>query len=162
MKRFRRQPALTLVTVVALALGAAACKKPAPPAVSVQPAPAPSAPATAAPAPAPAITAHIEMGTAIDAGNKIATPAASFKPADTIYASVMTHGEAGGKALSARWTYGAGGQLVSESVQNVAPGAMAVTEFHVSKADGFPAGEYKVEASLDGKVVASQSFSVAG
>lgn len=157
MKRFRRQPVLTLLTVVALALGAAACKKPAPPAVSVQP-----APATAAPAPAPAITAHIEMGTAIDAGNKIATPAASFKPADTIYASVMTHGEAGGKALSARWTYGAGGQLVSESVQSVAPGAIAVTEFHVSKADGFPAGEYKVEASLDGKVVASQSFSVAG
>jgi hypothetical protein len=151
MKRFRW---LSLLAVaVALAAVFAACKKPAPPAITVEPVPA---------AVAPAVTAHVEMGTAIDAGNKIAAPAASFKPADTIYASVMTHGEVGGKALSARWTYGASGQLVSESVQNVAPGAMAYTEFHISRPDGFPAGEYKIEVSLDGKVVASQSFSVAG
>jgi hypothetical protein len=35
-----------------------------------------------------------------------------------------------------------------------------VTTFHISKPDGWPAGSYKVEISLDGTVVDSRDFTV--
>jgi hypothetical protein len=35
-----------------------------------------------------------------------------------------------------------------------------VTEFHISKPDGWPAGKYSVVISIDGKPAGSQDFEV--
>jgi hypothetical protein len=35
-----------------------------------------------------------------------------------------------------------------------------VTEFHITKPSGFPAGSYKVEVSADGTVVVTKDFAV--
>ena len=86
-------------------------------------------------------------------------PASEFTPQDTIYAAVSTTGSAANAVLNAKWTY-QDGQTVNESSQTIAPSGPAVTTFHISKPDGWPAGTYKVEISLDGKPVASKDFSV--
>ena len=121
-------------------------------------APAPAPPPTVAPAPAP--VASVALGTAVGADNRISAAASTFKPTDTVYLSVTTQGEQGGRSLAARWTYGDGAQLVHESLQALPPGVNVVTEFHIGKPDGFPAGAYKVDVTLDGQSVASQSFVV--
>ena len=66
------------------------------------------------------------------------------------------HG-AGGK-LNAKWTY-QDGQTVDSQDKDVAAGPQ-VSDFSISKPDGWPAGKYKVEISLDGNVVQSRDFEV--
>ena len=66
---------------------------------------------------------------------------------------------ASGATLTARWTYG-DGQVVDESSQTISPTGPAMTEFHVSKASGWPKGDYKVSIMLDGHEVQSKDFKV--
>ena len=103
--------------------------------------------------------ASIDLGRAIAADKTVADQTDSFRPADTIYASVKTEGSAASARLSARWTY-EGDQVVSESTQSIAPSGPAVTEFHVSKPDGWPEGSYKVEVSLNGAPAGHKEFRV--
>ena len=66
-----------------------------------------------------------------------------------------------GATLTARWTYG-DGQVVDETSQTISPTGPAMTEFHVSKASGWPAGDYKVSIMLDGRELESKDFKVGG
>lgn len=158
---------VTLIVALAGALALSACGKkeePAPPpAATPAPAPAPTTPppaATPAPAPAPLAVASVDLGNAVDAdGKKVTAPTTTFAAKDTIYAAVTTTGSAPTATLTAKWTY-QDGQLVNSSDQTLAPNGEAVTTFHIAKPDGWPAGNYKVEISLDGKSVASKDFSV--
>ena len=103
---------------------------------------------------------HIDVGRSLTAGKTIAEKADSFRPADTIYVSVETDGSAPSATLTARWTY-QDGQVVDESRQNITPtGGATVTEFHVSKPDGWPAGGYKVEVLLNGASAGTREFKV--
>ena len=105
--------------------------------------------------------------TEVDLGRSISTDGRindnmetdEFGPSDTIYASVATDGTASGSALSARWTF-EDGQVVDESSQNISPTGPAVTEFHISKPNGFPKGKYKVEIKLNGQTVETKDFEV--
>jgi hypothetical protein len=128
--------------------------------------PADSATMGAAPAAAPAASASVsnmELGKSVTADNKIANPTTTFGARDTIYASVTTQNAAPGSTLAAKWTY-QDGQVVDSTSQAVAPagasGSTSVTEFHISKASAWPAGNYKVEFFLDGSPVGSKDFSV--
>jgi hypothetical protein len=103
--------------------------------------------------------AAITLGRAIAADKTVADQTDSFRPADTIYLSVKTDGGATDVRLSARWTY-EDGQLVDESTQSIASSVPAVTEFHVSKPDGWPVGSYKVEVSLNGAPAGRKEFKV--
>ncbi len=135
-----------------LALGVAGCGKSEPP----------KPPPAAAPAPAPVAVSvkSIDLGNAIGADKKVVQAMSTFGTKDTIYASVATEGGTGAKAsLTALWTYG-DGQKVMESVQEISPSAPAVTEFHIEKASGWPAGKYKVTLTLDGKPAGSKEFEV--
>ena len=83
----------------------------------------------------------------------------SFKPTDTIYASILTEGPAAAATLKARWTY-QDGQAVKESTQTIAPTGDARTEFHISKPDGWPTGKYKLEVILNDSSAATKDFEV--
>lgn len=120
---------------------------------------APTPPPTA-PAPAPFRVVGVDLGTALTADKKVAAPAATFKPSDTIYASVSTDGAASSVALKARWTF-EDGQLVNETSQTIAPTGPAATEFHIAKPSGWPAGKYKVEIAANGTVATAKDFVVA-
>jgi hypothetical protein len=99
------------------------------------------------------------MGRSLTADKTISDKTDSFKPNDTIYASIATEGTAATATLKARWTY-QDGQAVNESTQTIAPTGDTRTEFHVSKPDGWPPGKYKLEVFLNGSSAATKDFEV--
>ena len=103
--------------------------------------------------------ATISLGRTIAADKTVGDQTDSFRPKDTFYLSVRTEGDAKSARLSARWTY-EDGQVVDESTQTIAPTGPAVTEFHISKPDGWPKGGYKVEVSLNGAPAGGKEFRV--
>ena len=123
----------------------------------------PSAPA--APPAAPPVAevsfrvTRVDLGNAIGADKKVTAPAESFKPNDTIYASILTEGAASNVALGTRWTY-EDGQVVSEAKQTIAPTGPAATEFHITKPDGFPAGKYTLVVSMNDQPNTPKQFTV--
>ena len=151
-----------LGTLAALILTVNACgkKEEAP---KPQSAPAPtSAPASVAPPAMAGVTVGtITLGNAIGAGKKVAQAADSFGKKDTIYASVDTTGT-GTATLKAKWTYRKSGQesVVKEDRQTIAPTGPASSEFHISKPDGWPTGDYQVEIFVDDKSALSKTFTV--
>jgi hypothetical protein len=144
--------------VLALGLAAVAvtgCKKSAPPPQEEASAP------SAAPAPAAAefSVSTIELGKGIGADKRVTAPVTTFKPKDTIYVSVATEGAAPSKTITAKWSF-EDGQVVKEGSESIAPTGPAVTEFHISKPSGWPAGKYKVEIAVDGAAAGSKEFEV--
>lgn len=138
--------------------------------------PAPAKPANAATTTAPATgttkaattrddnfhVATLTLGSAIDAGYAVITPASHFAD-DTpvIYASVATTGRTASATLGARWRYLEGqGVLVNELRQTIAANGPAVTTFKVQNPNRWPAGKYSVEISLNGKSVATRDFEI--
>jgi len=103
--------------------------------------------------------AQVDIGRSLTADKAISDSTDSFKPNDTIYASIATDGTAATAALKARWTY-QDGQIVDESTQTIAPTGAARTEFHISKPDGWPAGKYKLEVFLNGASAGTKDVEV--
>jgi len=153
------------VSLVALALASAlvmtACgkKEETPPPVATTPPATTTPPPATAMAPAGVSVASVDLGTAVGPDQKVTSPTTTFGAKDTIYAAVSTTGAATNSTLGAKWTY-QDGQTVNDSSQTIAPTGPAVTTFHISKPDGWPAGNYKVEITLDGKSVSSKDFTV--
>jgi hypothetical protein len=168
--KMTRQP-LILAASLAAVLALSACGKndestaPAPSATPPAAATAPAAPAPSSTAPmamnnAPAAVtfSSVELGSTVDANNKILASGTSFAPKDSIYASVDTSGS-GNAALAVKWTY-QDGQVVHEDSKTLNAMGPETTAFMISKPGGFPAGNYKVDISLNGNQVASKDFSV--
>jgi hypothetical protein len=78
-----------------------------------------------------------------------------------MYVSVDTTGTGTAK-LDAKWTYRRGDKVavVKEDSMTVNTYGPATNEFHVSKPDGWPAGDYEVQVMLDGKPVGSKHLTV--
>jgi hypothetical protein len=159
---------LNLAVAAALfaTLAVAGCKKrepaetagtPAPSATATMPAPAEPmpAPSTTPPASTTLAVTTVDLGNAIGADNRIAVPMTSFAKTDTIHASVATDGPGGN--LTGKWTMG--DKVVDTQSKTVAAGPQ-VTEFSISKPDGWPAGHYKLEVSSDGNVLQTREFDI--
>ncbi|HEU5208393.1 MAG TPA: hypothetical protein VFU06_03195 [Longimicrobiales bacterium] len=146
---------LTLVSG-AVALSALACAQDTETAEETRTPPAAEAPSDAA-----VRVTDVEMGRSIGSDGRIADDADTddFTPRDTIYVSVHTEGSASGGRLTARWTF-EDGQVVDETSQTLSSTGPSVTEFHISRPDGFPAGSYRVEIQLDGRTVETEDFTV--
>lgn len=159
------QRTLSLLALgLAGALTLAACNKspenaPAPATTTPPPPATVSTPPPTTPVAQGVSVTSVDLGTAVGADQKVTSPTTAFSPKDTIYAAVSTTGSASNATLGAKWTY-QDGQTVNDSNQTIAPTGPAVTTFHISKPDGWPAGNYKVEISLDGSMVSSKDFSV--
>ena len=151
----------TLLVSTALALGA--CGKKEEPKTAPAPAPAPTQAPAPAPAPAPAgvTVSNVSVGKAVGADKKVTAATDAFAKNDTMYASVDTSGSGTAK-LDAKWTYHKGDKVavVKEESMTINATGPATNEFHVSKPDGWPAGDYQVEVMLDGKPAGSKKFTV--
>jgi hypothetical protein len=101
----------------------------------------------------------LTLGRSVGGDKAVTDRTDSFKPNDTIYASVATEGSAPSATLRAKWSF-EDGQLVDESTQTIAPNNRARTEFHISKPDGWPAGKYKVEVFLNDQSADTKTFVV--
>ena len=157
------------LAMLAVLIGSAAmvgCKK------KEEPAPMPpvaSEPAPPAPMPMPAAAATasvtgVDLGNAVGADMRVAAPMGTFAPKDTIYAAVMTAtsdpaASVAGK-LGAKWTHVDSNQVVHEDSKDLTFAGDGVTDFQISKPDGWPTGKYKVEIMLDGNVVQTREFEV--
>ena len=135
------------------------CGKKEAPKTAPTPAPAPSAEPAPAPAPAGIAVSSVTTGSAIGADKKVTAAADSFAPPDTLYVSVDTTGS-GTATLAAKWTYHKGGSVavVKEDSMTVNTSGPATHEFHVSKPDGWPAGDYQVDVMLDGMPAGSKKL----
>jgi len=104
---------------------------------------------------------EVTLGRSVGGDKAIADRTETFKPADTIYASVATEGSAASATLRAKWTF-EDGQLVDESTRTIAPNNPERTEFHIAKPNGWPPGKYKVEVFLNDQPAGTKSFDVRG
>ena len=158
---------LSIAAALLASLAITGCKKTeeaaeAPPAASEPattppPAEAPI-PETPAPTTAPATTmtvASVDLGSAVGADNRVSTPMTSFAKTDTIHASVATDGPGGN--LTAKWTMG---DKIVDTQDKTVPAGPQVTEFSVSKPDGWPAGHYTLQVMQGGNVVQTREFDV--
>ena len=102
---------------------------------------------------------ELELGKAIGTDKRVTEDTDDFAPNDTIYASIVTQGSAQQARLTARWIY-QDGQTVDESTQTIAPSGTTVTEFHISRPGGWPAGTYTLRILLDGREVESEEFEI--
>jgi hypothetical protein len=153
------KPHVVLVLAV-LMLGIAGCgKEPPPPKPAAVPPPAPQ---VQAPSAANVVSvANINLGKALGPDKKVSAPTDTFAKGDTIYAVVDTVGS-GNATLKAKWTYHRGDTTapVHEDSQTISANGPATSEFHVSKPDGWPPGDYQVEISLNDKSVGTKKFVV--
>lgn len=100
----------------------------------------------------------IALGRTLNPDKTIADKSDSFLPTDTVYISVKTDGSAPGAKLQTKWSFN--GKVVEESSETIASSGPAITEFHLSKPDGWPVGNYRIEVLLDGASVGSKNFDV--
>lgn len=156
------------MAMLAAMIGSAAlvgCKKkeepaPLPPAAAE---PAPTAPAPA-PMPATALVSAVDLGNAVGADMRVTAPMSGFAPKDTIHAAVSTASSdpaasVPGK-LGVKWTHVDSDQIVREESRDIDFTGSGVTDFQISKPEGWATGKYKVEVSLDGTVVQTREFDV--
>jgi hypothetical protein len=108
------------------------------------------------PAPAGVTVTTVDLGNAVGGDNRVTAPATTFASGDTIHASVATDGAGG--TLTARWTF-QDGQVVDTQDKDVPAGAQ-VTDFSISKPDGWPAGRYRLEILNNGMVVQTREFDI--
>ena len=103
----------------------------------------------------------VTLGRSVGGDKAITDRTETFKPNDTIYASVATDGSSPSATLRAKWSFESG-QLVDESTRTIAPNNKERTEFHISKPDGWPAGKYKLEVFLNDQLTETKNFDVRG
>jgi hypothetical protein len=162
------KPTRLQIAMLAAMLGSAAlvgCKKkeepaPLPPVADTTPAPM-APPAAMAPT---ASVNGVDLGNAVGADMRVTAPLATFAPKDTIYAAVSTGtsdpaASVAGK-LGAKWTHVDSNQTVHEESRDLTFAGDGVTDFQISKPDGWPTGKYRVEIMLDGAVVQTREFEV--
>jgi len=151
MRHFRFDARLALLALVVL--GACGKKEEAPP-------PPRPAPTTLAPTPAPFRVTSVDLGKSIGDDKRIKDATETFGVHDTIYAAISSDGASPRTTLKAKWTFGPKATLVNAETRDIAPTGPAVTEFHIAKPSGWPAGKYTLEVSVNESAVATKEFTV--
>lgn len=86
--------------------------------------------------------------------------ASEFKPKETVYAIVRTDNAVAGSVIGARWYYTKTNQEVGADSISLKDNGTNMTDLKLMNKKGMPAGEYKVDISLNGEIVKSEMFKV--
>jgi len=156
---------LTRAMIIGLAasLALVGCKKKedtsemaAPPPAS---APAPTPPATAPVAPATVTVSSVAVGNTA-AADKTVAPLATFGTKDKIVVSVRTDGSASNVNLGVRLTF-QDGQVAGEQSATLNTTGSETTNVEFTNANGWPAGKYTAQVTVDGQAAGMpQQFEV--
>jgi hypothetical protein len=103
----------------------------------------------------------MDFGTEIGADKRVTNPSSTFRPNDTVYFVVATEGDAPGASITARWL-DPNGAVVDERTEVLQAAGPVVTEFHVARPSGLPAGKYTVEVMVNGEVKERKDFTIGG
>lgn len=101
----------------------------------------------------------VTLGNAVDEEGQVRKPLDTFAPGDKIFAAVVSVGSSDGLTLAAQWT-AADGTPVAQAGQSLNPSTPTVATFSIAQPEPWPAGGYKVDISINGRVVESRSFLV--
>ena len=149
MKPYRLHLA-TAVAIVAI-VSISACRKEEPAAVATS-----KAPATMS-------VTSVDLGNAVGADMKVTTARTTFDPTETIIAAVSTAtsdpaASVPGK-LGVKWSY-QDGNVVNDEAKQAKFTDGSTTDFRIANPAGFPVGKYKIEVSLDGRIVQGKEFEI--
>ncbi|MEP7098351.1 MAG: hypothetical protein ABI748_11865 [Dokdonella sp.] len=137
----KRAAVLPLLLLACLCVSMTACKQQAPAQSAAK--------AVIAPSKSAVSIARIDLGTSVGADLTVGKSIATFVPADTIYAAVTTAGIAPSAKLDVRWLF-EDGSVLKQSSQTLTPTGPTITDFNIANPEGWPAGRYKFEVSIDG------------
>lgn len=99
----------------------------------------------------------VQLGKTLNSDNSVGTHTTTFKPSDTVFASVLTPASGSG-TIETKWYYAS--SKVSEMKKEVSYHGEAATEFRFHNSAGLPIGPYRVEVFLDGQPVGERTFKV--
>ncbi len=156
-------PTLRYAVAAALlaTLALAGCKKDAPATDTAATPPPMSTPAPTTPAPMNSAISisSVTLGTQAGADKTLTASTTQFGTRDPIIVSVATSGAAASANLHTRLLY-QDGQVAGEESQAIAANGMDTTNFTFNNANGWPAGSYTAEVSVDGASPYSTPFTV--
>lgn len=142
-----------MIFVLALTVAFVGCGK------KEEPKPAVQEVQTPPPPPSPAI-ADVVLAKGFDAAWNAVDPTTTFKPKDRINALVKTVDAAQGNTVAATWWYVKTNQLIkSDTIALVQNGANN-TQFFIERAKGWPAGDYRIDVTLNGGAPRQATFTV--
>lgn len=154
----------TLIIGLAASLALAGCKKKEDTSEMAAPPPA-AEPAATTPAPAAAPAAAAVTVSSVTVGNTAAAdrsvaPVATLGTKDKIIVSVKTEGAASGANLGVKLTF-QDGQVAGEQSATLNTTGAETTNVEFTNANGWPAGTYTAQASVDGQAAGMpQTFEV--
>jgi hypothetical protein len=104
----------------------------------------------------------VNLGRTLTSDRRVITTDGTFSTTDTIYGAVDLAGPAPASQVTARWI-GSDGAVVAETTQPVqASDAESVTQFQFAPPAGLAPGTYTMDIVVDGQVVSTKQFTVAG
>ncbi|MBN8717716.1 hypothetical protein [Thermomonas sp.] len=147
--------------VLALGMLLAGCQRTAPPPAAPTAA-MPARPAATPPVASGARIARLELGDAVDAQGRVVVPQIRFTPHATFHASAeLQLADAAPHTLDAHWFYLDTRQTIFEERKLLTGPGSRLTVFQLSKPDGWPPGQYRLELRLDGQLAQARVFEVA-
>lgn len=99
----------------------------------------------------------IQTGKSLNTDHSVGNHAASFRPKDTMYVSVLSTGRGAG-TITVKWSFA--GRVVHEVTKKVSYNDQAATDFRFQAADDFPIGDYAIEVILDDKTLETRRVKV--
>lgn len=91
--------------------------------------------------------------------NTLGMPTSQFSATDSVYAKIMTNGTAGEYTIYAKWI-GADGQVLSEYGIRITEAGPTQTVISLSKPDGWPSGQNRIELAVNGELERTATFEV--
>ena len=101
----------------------------------------------------------LDLGVALDADGRVATPVARVRPRDTVHVSLVTIGDAPAAMLGVRWR-DAAGQVLGVDERAIRTEGPAVHTFSRTPKTGWPPGRYEVEVSVGAQSAGVRAFEV--
>jgi hypothetical protein len=103
----------------------------------------------------------LDLGRALDVDKSIKDATTSFKPQDTVCASMKVSGSANSSLVRARWM-DPQGKVVQDDTRIVTPSRSDTVALQVTPPNGWAGGRYQLDVYLDDRLAATRNFTVEG
>jgi hypothetical protein len=100
------------------------------------------------------------MASKVDGGNNPANSTTTFSKTDTIWAVVDITGTGIGTPVESRWFHTTSNQQINSNTVTTTSAGEHRLPFFISKPDGWPVGDYRVDILVNGSVMKSSTFQV--
>lgn len=103
----------------------------------------------------------VDLGRALDVDKSVNDATTSFKPQDTVCASMKVSGSANSGLVRALWM-DPQGKVVQDDTRIVTPSRSDTVALQVTPPNGWAGGRYQLDIYLDDRLAATRNFTVEG